>query len=106
MLVPISQRSSAAAGISPGASPERASSVGKETTIGWGVLGVLRPRVPSSGSAAAGFPTSCSSPGSTGMSGWQSWLFFLHASRDAASKIAAFPVDPTFCSRWHLLNLL
>lgn len=40
------------------------------------------------------------SPGSAGISGWQIWLF-LNNSRDAASKPAAFPVHPVFCSRWH-----
>lgn len=102
MLIPVFQRGPAAAGINPGTSQEGVSSFGKETTIGWAVLGVQRLGALSSGCAAAGLrvslPSFCSL-GNTGNSGWQTWLF-LHTSRAAACKTAAFLVDPTFCSHW------
>lgn len=73
--VPVSQQSSAAAGVNPGASQEGASSFGRDIALRWGVLGVQRPRAPS---FARLFP----------------WLF-VHAS-----QAAAFPFDPTFCLCW------
>lgn len=75
LQVPVSQQSSAVAGLNPGASQEGASTFGRDITLRWGVLGVQGPGAPS---FARLFP-------------WP----FLHASR-----AAAFPFDPTFCLRW------